>query len=153
MGIEVLATARYVSTSVPSAEIAAFQMASAASVRLASSRTGWLVAAAGHAEALGRLQAVRFPHAERPQSRNYPCLIAPGMAMDEDLAVVSLTDRKAGLAVVMRRAARHPAPASLATIKGLGEGLGTREVLACGSRQACPTHRSTSALAEVDARR
>src|SRR6188768_2649557 len=45
------------------------------------------------------------------------------MAVDQDLAVIRTPDRKARLTVMMRRTARHPAIADLATVKGLRDAL------------------------------
>ena len=82
-------------------------MASAASLRLASSRSGWLVQRAPR-----RVRDRRGPFsAHRPRdrrARDDPLLVAAGMAAHQHLAVVRVADREARRAVVMGRAASHP---------------------------------------------
>ena len=71
--------------------------------------------------------------AARPQRRDDPLLVAAGVAAHQHLAVVGVTDRQARLAIVMGRAARHPAAADLAPAEGLGDGLSGH-----GAPRRCP---------------
>src|SRR5262249_31714979 len=59
------------------------------------------------------------PHATHSKGCDQVVLIASGVAAHEHLAVLGVGDRQAGLAIVMRRAARHPAAAHLAAAEGL----------------------------------
>src|SRR5215831_15490470 len=59
------------------------------------------------------------PHATHSKGCDQVVLIASGMAAHEHLAVLGVGDRQARLAIVMRRAARHPAAARLSPVEGL----------------------------------
>ena len=73
-------------------------------------------------EAAPRLPG-RFPKAALAKGGDHVALIASGMAAHEHLAVLARTDRKARLAILMRRAARHPCCARAVPAKGLGDGF------------------------------
>ena len=81
------------------------QMASAASLRLASPRSDrWF---APHARWARRARECFLSTGRVPGGPQSPPLVAAGVATNQDLAAASL-DRQARLVVVMRRAARHP---------------------------------------------
>ena len=65
----------------------------------------------------------RLPKAARAKDGDHVALIATGMAAHEHLAIPARADRKARLAILMRRAARHPCCARAAPAKGFGDGF------------------------------
>ncbi len=66
---------------------------------------------------------VLLPQSARPESRDNPSLVAARMAAHQHLAVAGVAGRQARHAIVMGRAARHPAAARLSPSEGLGDGL------------------------------
>ena len=71
----------------------------------------------------GHTTSGRLPKAASAKGGDHVALIAAGMAAHEHLAVFARTDRKARLAILMRRAARHPCRARAVPAEGLGDGF------------------------------
>ena len=74
-----------------------------------------------------KMLLTRFAREESGATAIEYALIAAGMAVDQDLPVICVTDRKARLAIVMSRAARHPAAADFPPPEGLGNGLSVHD--------------------------
>ena len=66
----------------------------------------------------------RVPKTSRAEFADHDGLVASRMAVDEDLAVVGVPDRKAWVSILMGGARRHPVAAGAASPKGAGKGLG-----------------------------
>src|SRR5262249_39722446 len=64
-------------------------------------------------------QMAALPKPAGAKHRDHPHLLTAGMAANEHLALFALTDREARFAIIMRRAARHPAGAGPAATEDL----------------------------------
>ena len=82
--------------------------------------------------------ALAAPYAERLERRDHLLLFATGVAMHQHPVVVGVADRQAGRAVIVGRAARHPANARAPGAECPGDGFSRhRAPRLCPCGKAC----------------